>query len=142
MGSWFSSNKKASMIIVGLDNSGKTTIVNKLKPDEAKVRLVSLLHFWLYGNLSNPWCLVPQVNEIQATVGFSLEKFQYGNFDFTLADMAGAQKFRNLWEKIYSEVQGIIFVIDSCDEFRMVGVKYELEQMLQHEGILFIIILN
>jgi hypothetical protein len=29
---------------------------------------------------------------------------------------------------------GIIFVIDSSDEFRMVSVKYELEQMLQHEG--------
>jgi GTPase SAR1 family protein len=77
-----------------------------------------------------------QVNEVQATVGFSLETFTYGNFNFTLADMAGAQKFRNLWEKIYNDVQGIIFVIDSSDEFRMVSVKYELEQMLQHEGMI------
>ena len=80
-------------------------------------------------------CAHHQVNEVQATVGFSLEKFTYGTFDFTIADMAGASKFRNLWEKIYSEVQGVIFVIDSCDEFCMVGVKYELEQMLQHDAI-------
>jgi GTPase SAR1 family protein len=39
MGGWFSSRKKASMIIIGLDNSGKTTIVNKLKPEDAKVYL-------------------------------------------------------------------------------------------------------
>ena len=37
MGNWFASNKKASVIIIGLDNSGKTTIVNKLKPEESKV---------------------------------------------------------------------------------------------------------
>ena len=34
----------------------------------------------------------------------------------------------------FEPIAGIIFVIDSSDEFRMVSVKYELEQMLQHEG--------
>lgn len=34
MGSWGS--KKSRIIIVGLDNSGKTTLINSLKPDRVR----------------------------------------------------------------------------------------------------------
>ena len=36
MGLRFSKNRKSSVIIVGLDNSGKSTIVNSLKPEKKK----------------------------------------------------------------------------------------------------------
>ena len=34
MGSLFSSKKERKLLFVGLDNSGKTTLVNQLKPDK------------------------------------------------------------------------------------------------------------
>lgn len=44
--------KEVNVLVVGLNNSGKTTVVNKFKNEEERV------------------------NEIVPTVGFSVEKFQ------------------------------------------------------------------
>lgn len=49
--------------------------------------------------------------------------------------MSGQGRYRNLWEHYYSEVQAIIFVIDSTDRFRMVVAKEELAALLAHENI-------
>jgi ADP-ribosylation factor-like protein 6 len=51
MGFGGSKVQKAQIIIVGLDNSGKSTMINKLKPDKY------------------------QQVDIAATVGFKVEKF-------------------------------------------------------------------
>ena len=107
----FASKESVSVLCIGLDNSGKTTIINRLKPEEAKVA------------------------DVTATVGFSKEIVIFGNFEFSIFDMAGAQRFRNLWEKQYANAKGVIFVIDASDEFRLVSVKYELELLLQNELI-------
>ena len=32
-----------------------------------------------------------------ATVGFLVEKFKYGNVNFTMFDMSGQGRYRNLW---------------------------------------------
>ncbi len=57
--------------------------------------------------------MIRQVQDIQATVGFSKEQFTFGNIDFSVLDMAGAQRFRTLWEKQYSEVEGSTIIIVS-----------------------------
>ena len=65
--------------------------------------------------------------------------------------MSGQGKYRDLWEKYYSEVnvncfndsfmdikqlkQGIIFVIDSSDKVRLAVAKNELELLLTHSDI-------
>ena len=107
----FSSKYKSSIIFIGLDNSGKTTIINKLKPDNEKIE------------------------DIQATVALNKEIVEYGDFEFNIYDMAGSSRFRNLWEKHYNTISAIVFVVDSSDELRLVSVKYELELLLQHNGI-------
>lgn len=54
--------KEASILVVGLDSSGKTTILNHFKENEEK-------------------------GEIIPTVGFSVEKFKYKGLIFTAFDM-------------------------------------------------------
>lgn len=49
--------------------------------------------------------------------------------------MAGANRYRNLWEHQFKMCQGIVFVIDSSDRMRLVVVKDELELLLQHPDI-------
>lgn len=103
--------REANILVVGLDNSGKTTIMNHFKPAEEKT------------------------NEIVPTVGFNVEKFKIKNLTFTAFDMSGQGRYRNLWEHYYKGVQGIIFVIDSSDSLRLVVAKDELEMMLKHPDI-------
>ncbi|KAF4661710.1 hypothetical protein FOL47_006566 [Perkinsus chesapeaki] len=93
-------------IVVGLDNSGKTTLLNQLKP--AKVSL-----------------------ETVPTVGFSIEEFSNHGINFCAFDMSGQGKYRSLWEHYYPDCEGIIFVIDSTDQLRFAVAREELQSMLQ-----------
>ena len=103
--------KSGKCLVVGLDNSGKSTIINHLKPEKKKS------------------------TELYATVGFLVEKFRYNNVSFTMFDMSGQGRYRNLWEHYYQEAEGIIFVVDSADTVRMCVVKDELDTLLAHKDL-------
>jgi ADP-ribosylation factor-like protein 6 len=98
--------KKVRIVVVGLDNSGKTTVLNALKPKKASLETVP-------------------------TVGFSTEEFQKHGVNFCAFDMSGQSRYRNLWEHYYGDVEGIIVVIDATDKLRFAVAKDELETMLQ-----------
>ena len=38
---------------------------------------------------------------------------------FTVFDMAGAGRYRNLWEEHYKDAEAVVFVVDSADKFRL-----------------------
>ena len=61
--------KRSKIIIIGLDNSGKSTIINKLKPKKQE-----------------------QV-EIAATIAFNKEQLVKNKIDFTIFDMSGQGKY-------------------------------------------------
>lgn len=64
-----------------------------------------------------------------------MEEFSKNNINFTVYDMSGQGRYRNLWEHYYSDVEAIIFVLDSTDRLRMCVAKEELDQLLAHEEI-------
>ena len=103
--------KKAKIIIVGLDNSGKTTLINYLKPPKEHIA------------------------EVTPTVGFKVESFKQEKINFTWFDMSGQGIYRSLWPEYYMEAQGVIFVIDSADKLRIAVAKNELELMMDDPGI-------
>ncbi|KAI8764248.1 ADP-ribosylation factor-like protein 6 [Biomphalaria glabrata] len=106
---WLGMKKKeVNVMVVGLDNSGKTTIINHFKSPETKN------------------------HDIVPTVGFNVEKFKSKSLAFTAFDMSGQGRYRNLWEQYYKECDGIIFVIDSSDKLRMVVAKEELNLLLEN----------
>ncbi|CEO99891.1 ADP-ribosylation factor-like protein 6 [Plasmodiophora brassicae] len=111
MGAIFSGRHKSQVLVVGLDNSGKSSVINFLKPAKDKVA------------------------ETQATVGFQVENFRHGQTQFTMFDMSGQGRYRNLWEHYYQDAQAIIFVIDSADSVRMCVVEDELKALLAHKDI-------
>jgi ADP-ribosylation factor-like protein 6 len=112
LASWLGMKKKdVNVVVVGLDNSGKTTIISKLKPPEARS------------------------HDIVPTVGFTVEKFQTKALQFTAFDMSGQGRYRNLWEHYYRECHGVIFVIDSSDKLRMMVAKDELTVMLENADL-------
>lgn len=103
-----SSIAKVSIVTCGLDNSGKSTILNVIKPPSARVEMVS------------------------ATVGYKVERFELEKVKFTAFDMGGSEKFRDLWPPYYQQVDGIVFVVDSSDALRLCVVKDELDTLLLH----------
>lgn len=102
------SKTKVKIVVCGLDNSGKSTLINQLKPDSQRRE------------------------NIAATVGYSTEMFTKGKIQFTAFDMGGARQFRSLWENHYASVQGVIFVIDSTDILRLCLVRDEIQQMIEN----------
>lgn len=103
------------LLVVGLDNSGKTTVINQLKPG-------------VKGQTT-------QSNEVTPTVGFSLEEFSNDNLNLTVFDMSGQSRYRSLWEHYYRDVQAIIYVLDSTDRARMCVAKDEMDAILGHKDI-------
>ncbi len=106
--SWFDSlfqKKNATILMVGLDAAGKTTILLKLKLNETK--------------------------ETVPTIGFNVETVEYKNVKFHVWDVGGQEKLRQLWKHYYDGANAIIFVVDSNDRDRMNVAKAELDRLLQ-----------
>ena len=101
-------NKKCSIIMVGLDSSGKTTILNYLKDGETQERTIP-------------------------TIGFNNEMIKYKNIQFNIFDLGGQDKIRCLWKNYYENVDVIIFVIDSHDIDRIKEVKKEINKIFQND---------
>lgn len=97
------------ILMVGLDNAGKTTILYQLK----------------FGKVISS---VP-------TIGFNVETVSYKNISFTVWDIGGQDKIRNLWRVYFQGSQGIIFVIDSTDRERIPVVKTELMRLLGEDEL-------
>merc|ERR1712235_59514 len=103
----------AKIVCVGLDNSGKTTLLNALKTEKTKT----------------------DADDIVPTVGFTCEKFVASGLEFTVWDFSGQGRYRNMWEMYYKDAQAVIFVIDSADRLRMAVARDELEGILSHDDI-------
>lgn len=80
-----------NITFVGLDNSGKTTIINHLRGDT---------HL-----------------QTTPTIGYEVKKLTMGNFDFTVYDMSGMDTNRDLWESQYHNVD-VFFRLTTGNYFR------------------------
>ncbi len=97
------------IIIIGLDNAGKTTILYRLHLDE--------------------------VIQTVPTVGFNVETVNYKNLKFQVWDLGGQTSLRPYWRCYYQDTNAVIYVVDSADSSRMEVAKQELDLMLQEEEV-------
>ena len=98
------SKKEIRIVIIGLDLAGKTSLLNKLKYDEA--------------GTTTP------------TVGFNFQTVIHKKAEINIWDTGGQDKIRDLWKHYYDQVDGVLFVVDSTDEDRMEEAKNELHKAL------------
>ncbi|VVB04255.1 unnamed protein product [Arabis nemorensis] len=97
------------ILMVGLDAAGKTTILYKLKLGEIVTTI--------------------------PTIGFNIETVEYKNISFTVWDVGGQDKIRQLWRHYFQNTQGLIFVVDSNDRDRVVEARDELHCMLNEDEL-------
>lgn len=156
------SSKRAalSIMIIGLDDSGKTSILSTLissttttigKPIRGQ-QSSSSKHGDTTGatsvgvdstQASNQLMGLIQTldvadnkngrdKDVSPTVGYNYERIQYKDQIVNLLDFSGQSKYRSLWQEFYNYVDGIVFVIDSSDLIRFVVVQDEIETLLSH----------
>merc|ERR1711937_1017213 len=116
MGNFFSNlfsnllgNKEVRVLILGLDNAGKTTILYRLQVGEVVTTI--------------------------PTIGFNVETVTYKNLKFQVWDLGGQTSIRPYWRCYYSNTDAIIYVVDSADRDRMGISKQELVSMLEEEEL-------
>lgn len=97
--------KEVKLILIGLDLSGKTAILNRLRFGE--------------------------VGSTTPTIGYNYESFDYKNTTFDIWDTGGQDKLRNLWRHYYKEADGVLYVVDSTDEHRFAEAKDELQKAMR-----------
>jgi len=100
--SLFNKKKEKRILMIGLDASGKTTILYKMKLGEVVTTI--------------------------PTFGFNVETIEYLNFSLTIWDVGGQPQTRNLWRHYYQGTNVIIFVVDSNDSERMEDARVELKK--------------
>ncbi|CAG8697382.1 12209_t:CDS:2, partial [Gigaspora rosea] len=94
------------LTLVGLQNSGKTTLVNVIAS----------------GQFSED--MIP-------TVGFNMRKVTKGSVTMKLWDIGGQPRFRSMWERYCRGVNAIVFVIDSADHEKLDAARTELRNLLE-----------
>ncbi|XP_076835098.1 ADP-ribosylation factor-like protein 13B [Brachyhypopomus gauderio] len=106
---WRKPAKKVTLLMVGLDNAGKTAAVRGIQGE-------------------NPVNVAP-------TVGFSKVDLKQGKFQVTIFDLGGGTRIRGIWENYYSESHGVVFVVDSSDIQRIHETRATLAEVLRHPRI-------
>ncbi|XP_054479875.1 ADP-ribosylation factor-like protein 13B isoform X2 [Anoplopoma fimbria] len=106
---WREPARKVTLVMVGLDNAGKTATVRGIQGD-------------------NPLDVAP-------TVGFSKVDLKQGKFEVTIFDLGGGKRIRGIWKNYYSESHGVVFVVDSSDVQRIQETRETMAEVLQHPRI-------
>ncbi|KAM0789860.1 hypothetical protein ACM66B_006706 [Microbotryomycetes sp. NB124-2] len=99
-------SKHADIALIGLQNSGKTSLVNVLASGEFNSSMIP-------------------------TVGFNLRKVTKGNVTFKLWDIGGQPRFRSMWERYCRGVAAIVFLVDAADRDTFSAASAELNALLE-----------
>ncbi|EAS05363.1 ADP-ribosylation factor(Arf)/Arf-like (Arl) small GTPase family protein (macronuclear) [Tetrahymena thermophila SB210] len=113
------SKKERKILMLGLDAAGKTTILHQMK--------------------------LGQHIQSVPTIGFNVESVEYKNLKFTIWDIGGQWKLRQLWHHYFQGNNALIYVLDSTDAERMDDAKQALEMILSSSdmaGIPVLILAN
>lgn len=95
-----------NVVVVGLDNAGKTAVVDRLKLAFGPSRKVGKL-------------------DTKPTMGMNFAKLDIAGCRVTFWDLGGSKKLRGLWERYYADAHGWIFVLDSADRERLAEARDE-----------------
>ncbi|ORY93018.1 ADP-ribosylation factor family-domain-containing protein [Syncephalastrum racemosum] len=104
------------VLIIGLDNAGKTTLLERIKS--------------LFSGVTG---LPP--DKIAPTVGLNIGRVDIKSSRINFWDLGGQRDLRSIWERYYTECHGIVFVVDSTDSRRLEECKDTFESMITNDGV-------
>jgi small GTP-binding protein len=84
--------RKITIALLGLDNAGKTTILNTLQ-----------------GELDR---------DTTPTFGFNSSTLNEGKYKLEVFDLGGGKSIRSVWKRYLAEVHAVVYVVDAADASR------------------------
>ncbi|XP_078088672.1 ADP-ribosylation factor-like protein 13B isoform X2 [Mustelus asterias] len=106
---WREPVRKVTLVMVGLDNAGKTATVKGIQGES--------------------------LEDIAPTVGFSRIDLKQDKFEVTIFDLGGGKRIRGIWKNYYAESFGVVFVVDSSDVDRIEEAKDIVAEVIRHPRI-------
>ena len=103
------SSSECRILLLGLDNAGKTTILKSLCNEDP--------------------------TKTSPTRGFNVKTVQADSFKFNVWDIGGQQAIRQYWDNYYENTDALVWVVDSADEARLEETGVELTKLLQDEKL-------
>ena len=107
-----SPDRELRILLLGLDNAGKTTILKTLASED--------------------------ISTITPTQGFNIKSVQSEGFKLNVWDIGGQRKIRPYWRNYFDNTDVLIYVIDSADTKRFEETEQELQVQQQKFVPLFI----
>mmetsp|Transcript_25307 Transcript_25307/g.60101 ORF Transcript_25307/g.60101 Transcript_25307/m.60101 type:complete len:185 (-) Transcript_25307:35-589(-) len=101
--------REMRLLMVGLDNAGKTTVVKKFNGED--------------------------IDEISPTLGFNIKTMDYRGYKLNVWDVGGQKTLRSYWRNYFESTDGMIWVVDSADVRRLADCAEELQNLLHQEKL-------
>eukprot|EP01035_Chromulina_nebulosa_P067428 gene67428-92367_t len=102
-------DNEARILVLGLDNSGKTTILKKLSDED--------------------------ISQIMPTQGFNIKTLVHDNFKLNVWDVGGQKSIRPYWKNYFDQTDALVYVIDAADKKRLEETGIELKALLEDEKL-------
>ncbi|KAK0081579.1 hypothetical protein PV325_011922 [Microctonus aethiopoides] len=102
--------KEMRILMLGLDNAGKTTILKRINGEP--------------------------IDTISPTLGFNIKTLEHRGHKLNVWDVGGQKSLRSYWRNYFEATDGLIWVVDSADKRRLEDCKIELYKLLQEERLL------
>ncbi|BEI91221.1 uncharacterized protein CcaverHIS019_0400410 [Cutaneotrichosporon cavernicola] len=106
-----------SVVIIGLDNAGKTTMLEQIK------------------TLYNPTPGMPP-DKIGPTVGQNIGKISLPSTTMHFFDLGGQRDIRSIWPRYYDECHAVVFVLDASDQARLSETWEVFDEVLNSPRLL------
>ncbi|XP_050972078.1 ADP-ribosylation factor-like protein 2 [Labeo rohita] len=101
--------REMRLLMLGLDNAGKTTILKKFNGED--------------------------VSTISPTLGFNIKTLEHRGFKLNIWDVGGQKSLRSYWRNYFESTDGLVWVVDSADRLRLEDCRKELSTLLLEERL-------
>mmetsp|Transcript_116388 Transcript_116388/g.217892 ORF Transcript_116388/g.217892 Transcript_116388/m.217892 type:complete len:186 (+) Transcript_116388:72-629(+) len=102
-------DKEARILMLGLDNAGKTTILKKLSEED--------------------------ITHVMPTQGFNVKSLVHEGFKLNVWDIGGQKTIRPYWSNYFESSDVLGYVIDSSDRRRLEESGQELAELLSEDKL-------
>ncbi|KAJ6638846.1 ADP-ribosylation factor-like protein 2 [Pseudolycoriella hygida] len=101
--------KEMRILLLGLDNAGKTTILKRFNGEP--------------------------IDTISPTLGFNIKTLEHRGYTLNMWDVGGQKSLRSYWRNYFECTDGLVWVVDSADRMRMETCRDELKVLLEEERL-------